>query len=116
LLGGPVVDTTVASLTDRPRRYQPGGIAYTAGIGGSEYIYKNGTYDSLTAWNTVEVLVQHGTLTHRVNGEVNFFASNLRHPAPAAPGTLVPLTRGRILLQAEGAEIFYRNIRIAPLP
>jgi hypothetical protein len=116
LLNGPVVDTTVASLSATPRRYQPGGIAYTAGTGGSEYIYKSAAYDSLTEWNTVEVQVQNGSLTHRVNGELNFFASNLRHPDPAAPGTLVPLNRGRILLQAEGAEIFYRTIKIRHLP
>jgi hypothetical protein len=31
-------------------------------------------------------------------------------------GEEVPLTKGKIQLQSEGAEIFYRNIELTPIP
>jgi hypothetical protein len=31
---------------------------------------------------------------------------------PAADGTAAPLRRGRIQIQSEGAEVFYRNIAV----
>ncbi len=54
-------------------------------------------------WNTVEVICDGGTIVHIVNGvEVN-------------RGTDASVTRGRITLQSEGAEIFYRNVELRPL-
>ena len=37
------------------------------------------------------------------------------HSKQTVDGKLVPLTRGRIQLQSEGAEVFYRNIEVGPL-
>jgi hypothetical protein len=43
-----------------------------------------------------------------VNGKVNLVLTNPRQPA--ADGTMVPLTKGRLQIQSERAEVFYRNI------
>jgi hypothetical protein len=50
-------------------------------------------------WNLCEIIVRNGSITHKINGEV----VNI--------GERPSLTRGRILLQSEGAEIFYRNVK-----
>ena len=54
-------------------------------------------------WNTIEIIVKNGIITHKINGEI----VNI--------GEKPSLTRGRIVLQSEGAEIFYRNIKFEEL-
>jgi len=65
------------------------------------------------AWNTVEVLCVRGTCVHAVNDRVNLVLTSPRQPA--ADGGTVPLTKGRLQIQTEGAEVFYRNIAVRPL-
>lgn len=54
-------------------------------------------------WNRVEVICDGSTITNIVNGVV------------VNKGTDASVTRGRILLQSEGAEIFYRKVELVPL-
>jgi hypothetical protein len=63
-------------------------------------------------WNTIELLSVGGTSVHLVNGKANMVLTNARRKVD---GKEVPLTKGKIQLQSEGAEIFYRNIAIQPL-
>jgi hypothetical protein len=65
------------------------------------------------AWNTVEVACLRGTCVHAVNGKVNLVLTNPRQPGP--DGGIVPLSRGRLQIQSEGAEVFYRDIAIRPI-
>ena len=54
-------------------------------------------------WNLVEVISRNGNITHIVNGKkVN-------------EGTDPSIREGKIIIQSEGAEIYYRKILIAPL-
>ena len=51
-----------------------------------------------------------------MNGTVNLVLTHMRH---LVGGQAIPLTKGKIQLQSEGAEVFYRNIqvqKIAQLP
>ncbi len=54
-------------------------------------------------WNTVEVVCQGGKVTNIVNGVV------------VNEGTEASLARGKILLQSEGAEVYYRKVELHPL-
>ena len=54
-------------------------------------------------WNRVEVISNHGKLTHIVNGTI------------VNEGTEPSINRGKIIIQSEGAEIFYRKIEITEL-
>jgi hypothetical protein len=63
-------------------------------------------------WNTVEVIVHGDQATYIVNGKVNNEASRIRE---FVDGHWVPLTKGRIALQLEFAEVFYRNVEIQEL-
>jgi hypothetical protein len=66
------------------------------------------------AWNLVELTV-HGSkdATYVVNGEV---ANGLTDMECQVNGTWQPLDRGPIALQAEFAEVYFRNIKIKILP
>ena len=63
-------------------------------------------------WNTIEVYTLGDTAVHVVNGVVNMI---LYHSSQLDGGSLTPLKQGKIQLQSEGAEVFYRNILIQPI-
>lgn len=54
-------------------------------------------------WNTVEVVCDGGDVTNIINGHV------VNH------GTNATERKGKIVLQSEGAEIFYRNVTLTPI-
>jgi len=60
-------------------------------------------------WNEMEVIAKGNTITHIVNGKVVLQASN---SSQIINGEKKPLTKGKIQLQSEGAEIFYKDIEI----
>jgi hypothetical protein len=80
------------SLTVLGRRYTGGRVVKYA-----DYEKSHGE------WNTVAVVARGARIEHWVNGRVNMV------------GTDASLTRGRINLQSEGAEVYYRNITLEPL-
>jgi hypothetical protein len=63
-------------------------------------------------WNVVEFYCFGQTSVHVVNGQVTMVLSGLRHKAG---NQVVPLTKGRIQIQSEAAEIFWRNIEVRPI-
>jgi hypothetical protein len=76
-------------------------------------IIKSADFENKTGeWNTIELLTVGGTSVHLVNGKPNMVLTNSRRREGDKE---VPLTKGRIQLQSEGAEVFYRNIAVKPL-
>lgn len=73
----------------------------------------NIAHDHVEGWNRVDLYVLGDTSVHVVNGQVVMVLFNSRRPLP--DGGTAPLTRGRLQLQSEGAEIFYRDFRWRPL-
>ncbi|HEY3131559.1 MAG TPA: family 16 glycoside hydrolase [Acidobacteriota bacterium] len=71
--------------------------------------------NEVEGWNTIELTVRADSATHAVNGKTNNRCWAISQPDPSDQQKFVPLRKGRILLQAEGAEIMYRNIEIGPL-
>jgi type 1 glutamine amidotransferase len=61
-------------------------------------------------WNTLELICFEGTSLHVVNGKVVMALFNSRHKN--IDGQIVPLHKGRIQIQSEGAEAYYKNIMI----
>lgn len=59
-------------------------------------------------WNTIELLCIGDSITYVVNGEVVMRLSRARD----ANDDTQPLAEGRLALQSEGAEVFYRNVEI----
>ena len=64
-------------------------------------------------WNTLDLICYGDKALHIVNGEVVMILKNSRYVD--ADGNVQPLTRGKLQLQSEAAEVFYKDIRIAPL-
>lgn len=61
-------------------------------------------------WNTLELICYEGTSLHIVNGKVVMALFNSRFKD--LDNNVVPLHKGRIQIQSEGAEAFYKNIKI----
>ena len=70
---------------------------YSRGVKWAEYEKPHGE------WNTVMVVARGDRFEHWVNGRVNM------------AGRAASQTRGRINLQSEGAEVYYRNIHLQRL-
>lgn len=68
----------------------------------------------IEGWNTAEVIARGDTTTHVLNGKVVNRGRNVRLVDPARGGTPRPITRGRIALEIEAAEIYFRNVEIKP--
>lgn len=64
-------------------------------------------------WNTIDIYVLGDTAVHMMNGKVNMVLYHSRRTNAA--GAFEPLTKGKIQLQSEGAEVFYRNVRMLPI-
>jgi hypothetical protein len=59
-------------------------------------------------WNTVELIAFHDEAIHIVNGKV---VMRLHAPMRIDASQLTPITSGPIILQSEGAEVFYRDVQ-----
>jgi hypothetical protein len=64
-------------------------------------------------WNTIELICIGGDSIHIVNGHVVMRLHDARQKG--ANGEWPALTAGRICLQSEGAEVYYRNVEIQPI-
>jgi hypothetical protein len=60
-------------------------------------------------WNTLDLISFNGESIHTVNGKVVMRLSN---PMRLDTGTPTPLTSGRISLQSEGGECYFRNVEL----
>lgn len=95
--------------------YQAGGAEVTRGDNprGYQRFFRSYCYEK-EGWNRVELTVRGDSATYAINGHVANSVTALKY-WDAASNSWLPLTKGKILLQAEGAEILYRNITIQPL-
>jgi len=60
-------------------------------------------------WNTVDLYCFGSTSVHMINNQVVMVLENSRQ---SDNGIVTPLTKGKIQLQSESAEVFYRAIKI----
>lgn len=60
-------------------------------------------------WNTIDLYCVGNTSVHIVNGVVTMILYNSRQ---LVKGQEIPLLKGKIQIESEGAEVFYRNMKI----
>jgi hypothetical protein len=65
-------------------------------------------------WNSAEIIVGADTTTHILNGQVVNRGRNIRYADPKMPGSVRSVTQGRIALEIEAAEIYFRDVEIRP--
>jgi hypothetical protein len=113
-LAGVIVDVT-ATATDPadPKsdlRYVP---TAPKVVGTTRRVIKAATAERpLGQWNTVDLYCLGQTSVHVVNGRTMVVLTGLRHNTGAGEA---PLTRGKLQLQSEAAEVYYRAITIRPI-
>jgi Domain of Unknown Function (DUF1080) len=117
-LDGVTVDANVGNANEgdwKFFRYDPS-LPLKTGI--ASRILKLGTLEKINyekpfgEWNLMEVIANKGTIIHKVNGKevLRLFNSQQK-----IDGKYQPLNAGKIQIQSEGAEVFYRNIEIKNL-
>jgi hypothetical protein len=113
-----VISARAASFVDpKTRRFtllENGGVPVTVGDNGKFERVRHGRVNEFPGWNTLEVIVKGDRAMHIVNGVPNMRVNDMK-AWDANGNSWVKLEKGRIALQAESAEIFYRNIKIRPL-
>lgn len=93
--------------------YDPMGKVYTFNVDNKDvgrHCAKSIDADLPTGeWNTIDLYCFGGTAVHMVNGKVNLVLLNSRH---IKDGIETPLTKGKIQIQSEGAEVYYTDMTI----
>jgi Domain of Unknown Function (DUF1080) len=75
-------------------------------------IFKNGNFERLGQWNTVELLCIGNRAAHLVNGRIVASLYEIEGQDVVDRNRYRPLTRGRIGLELECAEVFFRRIEL----
>jgi alpha-3'-ketoglucosidase len=111
------VSSRLSSFVDpKTGRYalpENGGVPVTVGNDGKFERTRHNKVNEYPGWNTLEVIVRGDRATHIVNGVTNMRVYDIKG-WDAASNSWVKVEKGRIALQAESAEVFYRNIRLRP--
>ncbi|WP_346880914.1 DUF1080 domain-containing protein [uncultured Algibacter sp.] len=86
-------------------------------LGASEetkgFCLRSGNYENKQGeWNTLELICFEDKSIHIVNGHIVMILKNSRY---IKDGKKTPMTKGKIQLQSEAAEVFYKNIEIQDL-
>ncbi len=85
-------------------------ITYGAGNGNPGYCHINSANEEPNGeWNLIEVICLDDKSIHVVNGKVLMIVTNAKK---VVNGEEFKLTKGKIQLQSEGAEAYYKNIEI----
>jgi hypothetical protein len=107
-----IVDIPVADVKADSLKYQAGGTILPFGHGTNGRIHclrgKN-TEKPKGEWNTLELICFGDKSIYIANGEVVMALSNSRYQDGEVQK---PLTRGKLQLQSEAAEVFYKDIQI----
>jgi len=113
---GTVVSTMIDPKTasDKAPKFLQGGESYTTPGKMNDRIIRSEMLEK-EGWNVVEVVLEGDGATHIVNGKVNMKISGVTRADAEDAAKRVALVKGRILLQAEGAEVMFRKIEVAPL-
>lgn len=82
-------------------------------VGTTRRVIKSPTVEKPNGqWNSIELYCLGQTSVHVVNGRTALVLTGLRQKSDSGE---TPLTRGRLQLQSEGSEVFYRNIELRPI-
>ena len=76
-------------------------------------VLRNSNFEKpMGQWNTLDLICFEGKSIHIVNGEVVMVLQNSHY---VEDGQSIPLTKGKIQLQSEAAEVYYKDIKIRDL-
>ena len=94
-------------------RYDPKAPFHVLDMRGDRYCQKSKDFEKeYGEWNRLDIYAYGRESVHVVNGQKNMHLTGI---GQIVNGEIEPLTKGKIQLQSEGAEIFYRDITIRPI-
>jgi len=105
-------DVAAMQRSDSSYVYHPGSPLITFSAAGKAGRYCRKAIDAekpTGEWNTIDLYCFNGTSVHLVNGQVVML---LQHSAQLENGRVIPLLKGKLQIQSEGAEVFYKDIRV----
>ena len=111
-VAGGIEDTHARKINDSMYVYDPNGEWYRfqAETKVGRRCIKIGDAEKPSGeWNQLDLYTHGDTSIHVINGQLMMI---LYHSSQWEGGKLIPLVKGRIQVQSEGAEIFLKNIRI----
>jgi len=111
-VAGGMVAVPVIKKSETEFVYNPKGafITFREGAKEGRRCIKQGDAENPTGqWNTLDLYCHGDTSIHVVNGKVVMV---LYHSQQQDNGLFSPLTKGKIQIQSEGAEVFYKQIKI----
>jgi hypothetical protein len=96
----------INSIAGHDQSFQPFG----AGAENGPFCLRSNDYVNLeTDWQTMELICFEDKSLHIVNGEVVMVLQNSRYYQDS---TYYPLTKGKIQLQSEATEVYYKDVKI----
>jgi Domain of Unknown Function (DUF1080) len=114
-VAGGMEDIQATKKSDSEYVYHPAGELYTFSATsktGRHCIKRLDAEKPSGEWNILDLYCHGDTSVHVINGTVMMV---LIHSSQMENGQELPLTKGKLQIQSEGAEVFYKRIRIQPL-
>lgn len=114
-VAGGMADIPVTKKSDTAYVYNPKETMLTFSQNSKQgrHCIKNGDAENPTGqWNTLDLYCYGDTSIHVVNGKVMMILYRNRQ---IENGREIPLNKGKIQVQSEGAEVFYKQIKIQPI-
>ena len=114
-VAGGMQDIPVVKRPDGEYVYDPAGTMFTFSADGQvgRHCLKKGDAENTSGkWNTLDLYCFGDTSVHVVNGKTMMI---LYHSKQLENGRVLPLVKGKIQIQSEGAEVFYKNITVEKL-
>ncbi len=114
-VAGGMEDVPAIKKSDSEYVYSPAGQWYTFSANsktGRRCIKGMDAENPSGEWNTIDLYTHGDTSVHVINGKP---VMALYHSGQWENGKEIPLTRGKLQIQSEGAEIYFKQIMIKPL-
>ena len=114
-VAGGMEDIPAIKRSDSEYVYNPAGQLYTFSATGKvgRHCIKQGDAENASGeWNTLDLYCNADTSVNVINGKLMMVLYNARQ---MENGQALPLKKGKLQIQSEGAEVFYKDIKIRPL-
>lgn len=111
-VAGAMADIQVVKRSETDYVYNSKGslTTFTQDSKQGRHCIKNGDAENPSGqWNTLDLYCYGDTSIHVVNGKVMMILYNNKQ---LDNGKYMPLTKGKIQIQSEGAEVFYKHIKL----
>jgi len=114
-VAGGMQDIPIIKKSDSEYVYNPSGQVYTFSTTSKvgRHCIKQGDAENTSGeWNTLDLFCHGDTSVHVINGKVMMV---LYHSSQLEKGKVLPLVKGKVQIQSEGAEVFYKHIMTEPI-